>query len=474
MAIDCTFHRAKAAHFHCIECGTAFCENCVSTRKSNGFSGETIDFFCPGCNIPAELLSLGNIIKPFWNNLGSFFLYPFQMVPLLLTIVLSALGAIFPSILLVSLFVWVVMMKYAYATLIETGQGRLKAPDLSWKLVNEDIQQVLKQYVIFGIIVFIAGLIFSKGGFFAGGVFLVLVFVALPAIIMLLVATNSVVHALNPVLFFGMISRIGGPYFLMHLFLFFLLAGPATVIAYLPPDLLPLQLYVFLTLFLKQFYALICYRMMGYVLLQYHKEIGYQVDYQYFRQHRGGIKKKESPDEELNRGLAILIKQGKYVEALDMLYPQIKGEKPSIEHSEKFFKLLKMAGENDNAAKFAVHHLDLLVASKKKQKAVSFYLEMRSEGANMKTPETLLKIGQWLQDRNDFKEALAAYIYFTKRFKNHALQPEVYFELARLLHEQANNSAKAQQILKVICKSYPQHRLIPEVSNYLSLIDTPA
>ncbi len=474
MAIDCTFHRTKPAHFHCIECGTAFCENCISTRKSNGFSGETIDYFCPGCNISAELLSLGNIIKPFWNNLGSFFLYPFQMVPLLLTIVLSALGAIFPSTLLVSLFVWVVMMKYAYATLIETGQGRLKAPDLSWKLVNEDILQVFKQYVIFAVIALIAGFIFSIGGVFAGGTFLVLIFVALPAIIMLLVATNSVVHALNPVLFFGMISRIGGPYFLMYLFLFFLLAGPAAVIAYLPPDLLPLQLYVFLTLFLEQFYALICYRMLGYVLLQYHKEIGYHIDYEYFRLHRGGAKIKESPDEELNRGLAILIKQGKYIEALDMLYPEIKGREPSIEHSEKFLQLLKMAGKNDNAAKFAVHHLDLLVANKKKQKAVPFYLEMRSEGVEMENAETLFKIGQWLQERNDFKEALATYIYFTKRFKNHVLQPEVYFKLAQLLHERANNSAKAQQILRAICKSYPKHRLIPQVSDYLSLIGTPA
>lgn len=474
MAIDCTFHRGKAAHFHCIECGTAFCENCVSTRKTNGFNGETIDYFCPGCNIPVELLSLGNIIKPFWNNLGSFFLYPFQMVPLLLTIFLSALGAIFPSNLLVSLFVWVVMMKYSYATLIETGQGRLKAPDLSWKLVNEDLQQVFKQYVIFAVIFFITGLIFSKFGTFAGSTFLVLVFVALPAIIMLLVATNSVVQALNPVLFFGIISRIGGPYFLMYLFLFFLLAGPTAVFAYFPPDLLPLQFYVFLTLFLQQFYALICYHMLGYVLLQYHKEIGYQVDYQYFRQYRGGAKKKQSPDEELNRGLAILIKQGKYIEALDMLYPQIKGEEPSIEHSEKFLQLLKMAGKNDNAAQYAVHHLDLLVANRKKQKAVPLYLEMRSEGADMENPETLFKIGQWLQERNDFKEALTAYIYFTKRFKKHDLQPEVYFELAKLFHERANNSAKAQQILRAICKSYPKHRLIAQINDYLSLIGTPA
>lgn len=472
MPINCTFHHSRAAHFQCHECGTAFCEECISVRKTEGFSGKSLDYFCPACNIPAEMMSLSNIIEPFWNKLGSFFLYPFQLTPLILIIVLAALGTFFPSNIFVNLFVWVVMTKYAYATLIETGQGSLKAPLLTWALINEDVLQVFKQYLIFAVVGFCTMFVFQKGGVIAGGGVLMVIILAMPAILMLLVATNSVLHALNPMLFIGIMSRIGLPYFLMYLFLFFLLAGPTTLFAYLPSDVFPLQVYIFVTLFLKQFYALICYHLLGYVLLQYHKEIGYDVDYEFFMEHRGGKRqrKKQTPEDELNRGVAILIKQGKYEQALEELHPHIKKEKPLLEISEKFFQLLKMAGKTEDASRYAVRHLDLLVGEEKKQKALTLFAEIKTDGETVQNPDTVFKIAAWFLERNEFRQAMSMYVYFIKQFKNHSRQPEVYFELAQILHERGNNSAKAQHVLEVLIKSYPKHDLVPRVRDYLTLI----
>ena len=418
------------------------------------------------------MLSLGNIIEPFWNCLGFFFLYPFQLTPLLLTLILAGLGAIFPSSILVSLFVWVVMMKYVYATLIHTAQGGLKAPALTWELINQDVLQVFKQYILFAIIGICTASIFHNTGAIGTIPFLVIITLAMPAIIMLLVATNSVLHALNPVLFLGIMSRIGLPYYLMCLFLFFLLAGPTALFAYLPSDIFPLQAYIFITLFLKQFYALICYRLLGYVLLQYHNEIGYPVDYEYFLQHRGsaGVRKKQTPEDELNMGLAIMIKAGKYEEALELLHPHIKTDNPSLELSEKFLQLLKLAGKMEIASRYAVRHLDLLVGNNKKQKALSVFAEIRSGEEEIKAAETVFAIGDWYQEQNEFKQAISTYVYFTKQFKSHQRLPEVYFKLAQLLHERANNSSKARQILQAIIKSYPKHDLIPQAKEYLAMV----
>lgn len=464
------FHRSKAAHFHCYECGSAFCDECVSVRKTEGYGGKDIEYFCPGCNIPAEMMSLGNIIEPFWNRLNSIFLYPLQPTPLILTLLLAALGALLPTNIFVRIFVWVLMMKYAYATLIRTAQGGLKAPEVTWDLINQDVQQVLKQFIIFAAVGFCTTIAFQKAGLAGGYIFLIAMALAMPAIIMLLVSTNSVIHAINPYMFLRIISRIGWPYLLMYLFLFFLMAGPATLFSFLPLDLIPYRLHVFLTLSFKQLYAIIGYHLMGYILLQYHKEIGYQVDYHFFMQNRGKRKKrkKKTPEDELKRTLAVLIKTGRYNEAIREAKPHILGEQPDLEISEKFLQLLKMVGENEGASRYSVRHFELLVAKNKKHKATALFPEIKDGAAGPPEADSVFTVASWYQERNEFKKAMDTYIYFMNQFKDHPLQPEVYFKLAKLLQEKTNHKAKAREILNVIIKSYPQHPVASEAKEYLA------
>jgi TolA-binding protein len=92
---------------------------------------------------------------------------------------------------------------------------------------------------------------------------------------------------------------------------------------------------------------------------------------------------------------------------------------------------------------------------------------MVAEGAGIPAAESLFKIGSWFKERNEVKKAINAYVLFVKEYKNHALQPEVYFELAKLLHERAGNSAKARQILKALMKTYPGHALAADARKYL-------
>ncbi len=472
MSVNCMFHRSKAAHFHCYECGSAFCDECVSVRETEGYSGKDINYFCPGCNIPAEMMSLGNIIEPFWNRLNSIFLYPLQPTPLILTLVLAALGALLPMNIFVRIFVWVVMMKYAYATLIQTAQGGLKAPEVTWDLINQDIQQVFKQFIIFIAVGFCTTIAFQKAGLAGGYIFLVAIALAMPAIIMLLVSTNSVIHALNPYMFLRIIYRIGWPYLLMYLFLFFLMAGPATLFSFLPQDAIPFRLYVFLTLSFKQLYAIIGYHLMGYILLQYHTEIGYQVDYQFFIQNRGKRKKrkKQTPDDELKKALAVLVKTGRYKEAIREAKPHILGQQPDLEISEKYLQLLKMVGESEEALRYSVRHFELLAANNKKLKAIALFMEIKDGTAGPPQADSVFMVASWCQERNEFKKAIDTYVYFINQFKDHPLRPEVYFKLAKLLQEKTKYNAKAREILNVIIKSYPRHPLATKAKEYLARI----
>ncbi len=469
MTDTCSFHPSEAASFQCQECGTTFCGDCVSVRETVEFSGKNRYYFCPACNIPVQMLGVANMVEPFWRRLPAFFLYPLQPTPLVLALALAVLGAAFPTTFLVRIFIWVVTVKYAFAALTATAQGGLRAPAVTWQLINDNIQQVFKQYLLFAILGMLIALVFSKAGVYGGFAFLVFVAVALPAIIMLQVATDSIIHALNPMLFVPVITRIGWPYLLMYLFLVFLLSGPAALFSFLPKDSLPQQLQIFLTLFCQQYYTLICYHMMGYVLLQFHDEIGYPVDYEFFMENRGVKKKikRLSEVDELKNGLAVLVKMGKYDEALQRLAPHIKGPAPDLELSDRFLQLLKMTDKQQDAARYSLRHFDLLVEGKRKKKALDLFPEIKKANAGPPAPESVLTTASWYQDRSEFKNAMETYAYFLRQFKNHPLRPQTYYNLAKLLHERGNNSAKAKEILAAIVKHYPDHGLSAEIREYL-------
>lgn len=477
MVTKCTFHRSKPAHFHCHDCDINFCENCISRREYNGYAGKEVNYFCPGCGEPVKRLGLGNVIDPFWNRIGSIFLYPVQPTPLTQTCILSLIGALTPNFLgvfslAVHAFVWAAMLKYAYATLIITGQGSLRAPIYSSELVSENLSQAFKMIFLFLIIGAATFTIYGLGGsagLIGAGIFLLFVALSFPAMIMILVTNDSLLGSFNPQTIYLIISRIGWGYFLMYFFMILLYLAPATIIALLPMDLLPGALSSFIELFLNQMYLIIIYHLMGYVLLQYHEEIGYEVDYEYFMKNRGhSVKRKQMSEvEELERGVAVLVKAGKYNKAADLLLPHIKSGNPKTELAEKYLQLLDMAGEKKQAQTYLPYLFDLFVSREEKQKAISLFNKIKTATAAPPTGENIYTLASWHVERRDYKKAIEAYIYFVNRVKKHNLKPEVYFELARLLHEKAGKTNKAKELLLAIIKSHPDTGWSSNAREYL-------
>lgn len=468
MSIKCSVHRNSQAHFQCHKCGGAYCEKCVSIRSSTGYGEENRDYFCPTCNLPAEHVGVGNLITPFWERLPKFFTYPLQPVPLILTFFLSLLGALVPFSIFVQVFVWVVMMKYAYAVFLATGQGSFKAPTVTWQLINSDIEAVLKQFVIFGLIGFGAKFVFGTAGVFGGFLYLAFIAIFAPAILMVLVASNSVFNAINPLIFIPLVSRIGARYFLMYLFLFLLYSAPMAVFSYFPLEM-PFQVWKFLILFFGQYYALVSYHLMGYVLLQYHEEIGYHVDYEHFMDHSVAVKgEKLDEQEKLLNSLGVLVQNGRYEDALVLIRSETRGKFTTVELSERYLQLLQMTGNQEEANRFRGKHLDLMVQHGKKEKSVQLYKQLELETGDTLSPETLFSIASWLNERSEFKKALNCYMSYIKDHKEHLNVPEAYFEVAQILHERGNNSKKAKQIMNILLSSFPDHKLIPEVKKYLA------
>ena len=286
MKHPCAFHPTRTAHWICPKCGSAFCPECIIRREKGGYEKKASIHLCPKCNLPAQWIGISGIIDPFWKRLPKIFLYPFSLQPMLLMLGLAVVEMFFatPGFLnfMIKCVIYCVMLKYAFAAMKATASGDLTPPGLTAEAISEDFGVVFKQYGIYfaiGLLFFFAAAALGPIGGVTALIFLLL---SIPAMIILLVTTGRLRNALNPTLFVPLMLRIGWGYLLMYLFLFFLLSAPGAVLRLVLP-MFPQALATFVRALAGNFYILVGYHLMGYVLLQYHEEIGYRVDFEQFK-----------------------------------------------------------------------------------------------------------------------------------------------------------------------------------------------
>jgi hypothetical protein len=164
-----------------------------------------------------DWVGVQNLIEPFWNRMPQIFSYPVSMHPLILIAVLAVLSTLLsgPGIFsaLVNGVMWLIVVKYSFESLKATAGGNLKPPPISSKTISRDFFQVFKQFGIY-IAIFIAFVWLVKDvGSVVGLVFLTATLFFVPSIVILLVTTRSLIHALNPVVFVGLTFSIGWAYF---------------------------------------------------------------------------------------------------------------------------------------------------------------------------------------------------------------------------------------------------------------------
>jgi tetratricopeptide (TPR) repeat protein len=465
MATTCNYHPTSPAHFECQQCSTTFCNKCISKRTHDQYGRKVTYYFCPKCNIEAQMLGVGNIVPPFWKRLPAFFLYPLKLQPLIFILTLAALSCFFAHSLLITFILSMALLKYSYVVLSNTAQGGLSAPAITLATLNEGLEQVFKQIIIIVLVFIGSGWIFAQFGPIAGILFWVVAILCLPAMIMSLVATNRLAHALNPMVFGTIIFRIGSGYFLMYFFLLFFLGAPTALISQFG-HLLPVPMALFVFFAAKNYYMVMSYNLMGYALLQYHQEIGFEVDYERFIGQE--FAPPESPAEGLLAEVEVLVKEGKLDEAIAAIGRASKGCITDLRVAERYYNLLKLKQATKELARHCPAYLELLVKENKKERACEIYRECKATDKGFTPPPTTLyKLAEWLAWRPDPKDALISLLQFTKTYPDHPLLPEVYFFLAKFLHTRMDNHAKAREILSYLTNNYPNHAISGRVQKYM-------
>ena len=480
MTSYCQYHPGQKAHWFCERCQIHLCQGCAIERDRGGLhAGEKIHL-CAKCNLPVAWLGVGSLVEPFWRRLHHIFLYPFGFYPLILMMALALANIVCMHLgllgLLGAILVWGVRVKYSYEALKYSARGDLRPPPINAQTIYSDFNQVFKQFAVFVFIGLAFFFIGAKLGAVFGILFLIFILAFLPAIIILLVTTNRVASALNPLLFVPLAIRIGWGYVLMYFFLILLYIAPGTfnyyILQYMPPALHAFLVSVGLT-----YYSVVFYHLMGYVLLQYSDAIGYEVSFADFHEHRAsGPAAPQRPVDQLMAQIDPMVKEGRLEEAVQTVREainagRVNGEEMRAHH----YKLLKAAGRTPEMITEGQMLLEQYVKTAQKAEACQVYLDCTTAAGDLPVaPALLMKLASWLNESGKHPEAVGAYNRLIKADPTSPLVPKAYFQAAQVLHRGLRQTPKARKIIQALIKKYPGHDIVPYAQDALRQMQKPA
>jgi tetratricopeptide (TPR) repeat protein len=372
---------------------------------------------------------------------------------------------------------WAIMVKYSYEALRHTSEGRFSPPSLSSRVLGENFGIVFKQIGLFIALFLIFGLLIAPMHPFFWVVFGLCVLIGLPAMIIILAINDDLGQALNPVYFMGMAVRIGWGYLLLFFFLFLLFSAPGAL-GYAVIQHLPESLHLFFWQSAKNYYTLVSYHLMGYVILQYHDRLGHQVDMDTLLASTfpaGPARNAEhetasAADSALLDEIARSIQEGDLDGAIALIEQRTHLEIRNLEVSERYLQLLKMCRRPQAYMDYAPRHLDLLVMAGEKARGMAFYQECITSGDLKASPAALFKIGSWFNEKGEAQTAVQALNTLVKNHPQDALIPKTCYRAAQILHEKLMNTEKAKKLLTALIAKYPDHEISGFARSYLDRI----
>ncbi|OEY65804.1 hypothetical protein [Marinobacter sp. X15-166B] len=464
MKNDCHYHPAVPAKWHCSHCQTYYCQRCMpdgDTKKQRGI--------CPGCDHPLRYLGAATEVVPFWNRLSAFFRYPLHLDPLLVIGICTLVPLLISASLIgliVSLLLFVALLKYTYAVIRHTAEGHMTPPPLATAFSGSGFNIVLLQLLVFvamGGLVFAAGLI---GGPLLALLMLAFVLLALPASIMILAMEHSVGAAINPMNLASLMARIGWPYFLMYgyLILLSLASGAAQEFAF--QHFTPWLAQPF-SGFLNSTFTLMLFHLLGYVVFQFQEELGFASDLQDGDAPVAMAQRDRS--KRLDADLDIHLKDGNYDKVQALLVAALKHEPANSERTGQLYALLTARNNNEELYRYHPRILTWLAERRNGAGIADLLSRLAAVDPRFRLDDDglILACGSALDQAGEFKAALKLLRDFHKRFPDSEHLAGAYILAAQILANRLQQWDKATAFLNFVnqhCPGSPQH---PHLADYL-------
>ena len=373
--------------------------------------------------------------------------------------------------------VWFIAAIYAFASLRSTASGSLHPPPLSQKTWEGQLPAFIRQIALFFAIYLVFRLFIAEAHIGIVIAATVACALGLPAVVMLLSIDTNLFRALKPHLIIGSIVRIDRSYYPLCCFLL-LSIGLTVVLASVTGLHFPGWARIFVTAAFCNYATIIFYHMTGYVILLYHRRLGYSVDLENVLASlvRTGPAAGQSPelqsratDDDLLAAINRLMRKGDVKGAIRRIEMHAKtAQIDDLDLSQRYLELLR---NNERPGKFlahAAHHLELLAKSGYNSKALTLYMECIRMDKNF-APQALVlfKLAGWLEETGKSREAVYVLNCLIKYHPQNTMVPKALYRVAQIFHQGMKDAERSKKVLTGLIQKYPDHEITTFARNYL-------
>jgi hypothetical protein len=417
---------------------------------------------------PQPMQAASAEIVPFWNRLREISRYPAHPAALTTIGVLALchLVADLPFGFVLDVLVWVALYKYAFECLRATADGRMEPPEVAIAVEDSLGWDQIKLQVVF--------VLFNVGAFLllgpvGGAIVSILLAFALPGAIMSLAMDQNLLLALNPATWLAVATRLGWPYVAVAA-LYFLFNvsqryAQALVVPILPPVLAEIAFY-----FITHYVVVATFHLMGYLIYQYHEEIGYEPAPPPQPLSRATA----DPDQSLLDEAAQLVRDAKPEAAADMLGQAIRGRGGSEKMHLQYRKLLALLGRRDEQLRHGREWIDVLLAQDKDKRAVDIAREcLDIEPAfELSNPDDVARLAAKAVDTGSTQVALKLVSTYIRTHPKHRDVPRNALLAAKVLAERMGKDDVARKLLDQVKERFQNDALLPEIAAYQAFLET--
>ena len=366
--MNCKYHPTKEAAFHCHLCDVDYCLAC--SDQTEQFGKSTLLNSCLVCGADLDEINADSRIEPFWARLNSIYLYPLHTQSLIAIVVLALMTVMFRNWGLFVIIPAIAICLYAFACLRSTAAGEADSPGIEETFTGSigPVFSVLMAIVAAALIV--SGTYKTMGVGF-GILMTIFVTFCIPAMIIIIAIEERLGSALNPGKLISIIKTTGAGYFVMVLFVIVMLSSMGLMLE-LFGNTNFVGLSIFLTALIGNYYQIVIFHILGYLVYQNHSELGFRIT------GEAGVKEsiKRTPEQRFNAKLAILMKAGRLEDARTLVRKRLTPESllPEWNRAFKVFTLAKPIEEIDT---FFVKYLQILKRHDQEDRIADTYLALK-------------------------------------------------------------------------------------------------
>ncbi|MDR2240208.1 MAG: hypothetical protein LBE33_07185 [Zoogloeaceae bacterium] len=416
-------------------------------------------------------------IPPFWHKLNDFFLFPFQMEPLLWSIGLTALSCVAVLLMTAGIFgilgvlptyaliLWC-SVYYSFKVATLASRGVLHSKDYNYSMMDPGWKTL--PWALFGVLVvyvIILGYAFETSLTLGWLAWLVLSLL-LPATMMVLILTRDILSALNPLALLSTVASIGWQYLLLCLFLFLLQGGASIAVAMLEP-VVPQMLLWPASFFAGFSFYWVMAALIGYVMYQHHAALGIDL----LRQPAAKGVSAADAARELTRQrdaeVSALAREDNLREAIKLAHEWARANYDSVPDADRYHRVLLLDDPaSGRLARHAQRYLPLLLQRQQGPQALQAFQAVTEKvpGFTLEKPADTLALAEYAWKRHDAKRALEILRGFDKRYPGAKEIPRVYELAIRVLKQGLERGDKALPIYQTLARRYPDHASTEEAA----------